>query len=134
MSTSTEELDTVQDDNTVQDEGESELIGNEHLLRKSRELESIRALRGVNSRGVKDGGVGHPPRARVKEDQENTAVVNLYQGAEYSAKKGFINIEVSQGTRPLRQMSREESEAHVVGLVLAPVSYTHLTLPTKRIV
>ena len=43
-------------------EGESNLIGNEHLLKTLRELESIRALRGVNSWGVKDGGVGHPPR------------------------------------------------------------------------
>ena len=31
-------------------EGESNLIGNEHLLKTLRELESIRALRGVNSR------------------------------------------------------------------------------------
>ena len=43
----------------------------------------------------------------------------MYQGVGYSTKKGFINIEVSQGVRPLRPMSREKSEAHVVGLVLA---------------
>ena len=113
MTTSTEELDSVQD------EGESELIGNEHLLEKLRELESIRALRGVSSRGVKDGGVGHPPRARVKEDHKNTMVDTVYQGAGYNTKKGFINVDVSQGARPLRHMSREESEAHVVGLFLA---------------
>ena len=65
-------------------------------------LESIRALRGVKSRGVEDEGVGHPPRARVKEDQESAAVVNLYQGAGYNAKKGFINIEVNQGEGPVR--------------------------------
>ena len=75
----------------VQDEGESELIGNEHLLKKLRELESIRALRGVSSRGVKDGGVGHPPRARVKEGHENTATDTMYRGAGYNAKKDFIN-------------------------------------------
>ena len=55
----------------------------------------------------------------MKEDEENAAVVNLYQGARYNAKKGFINIKISQGARPLRQMSHEESEAHVIGLVLA---------------
>ena len=86
---------------------------------KLRHLESIRALRGVSSRGVKDGGVGHPPRARVKENQERAAVDKLYQGAGYNVKKGFINIEVNQGARPLRIMSREKSEAYVVGLVLA---------------
>ena len=64
--------------NATQHEDESELIGNEDLLENLRHLESIRALRGVSSRGVKDGGVGHPPRARVKENQERAAVDNLY--------------------------------------------------------
>merc|ERR1711966_512027 len=32
---------------------------------------------------------------------------------------GFINIEVNHGSRPMRQLSEEESKAHVVGLVLA---------------
>ena len=49
-------------DTTHEHEGGSNLVGNEHLLKTLRELESIRVLRGVNSRGVKDGGVGHPPR------------------------------------------------------------------------
>ena len=66
----TEELESVltgqnrgiSADATSEHEGESNLIGNEHLLKTLRKLESIRALRGVNSRGVKDDGVGHPPR------------------------------------------------------------------------
>ena len=76
-------------DITHEHKGESNLIGNRHLLKTLRELESIRALRGVNSRGIKDVGVGHPPRNRVKRDPEKTIIA---------------------------------------------VSYTHLTLPTKRIV
>ena len=52
----------ISTDATSEREGESNLIGNGHLLKTLRELESIRALRGVNSRGVKDGGVGHPPK------------------------------------------------------------------------
>ena len=70
-------------------------------------------------RGVKDGGVGHPPRARVKEDQKKTMIEDMYQGVGYNTKKGFINVEVSQGARPLRQMNWEESEAHVVWFILA---------------
>ena len=35
-------------DTTSEYKGESNLIGNEHLLKTLRELESIRALRGVN--------------------------------------------------------------------------------------
>ena len=97
----------------------SNLIGNEHLMKALRELESIRALRGANSRGVKDGGVGHPPRNRVKKDPEKTMIGDMYQGVGYSTKKGFINIEVGQGARSLRQMNEEECEAHVVGFVLA---------------
>ena len=88
-------------------------------MKKLRELESIRALRGVNLRGVKDGEVGHPPRNRVKEDLEKTMIQDMYQGMGCSAKKGFINVEVSQGAKPLRQMNGEEGKAHVVGLVLA---------------
>ena len=44
---------------------------------------------------------------------------DMYQGVGYSTKKGFINIEVGQGARPLRQMNEEECEVHVVVLVLA---------------
>ena len=105
-------------DTTSEHEGESILIDNEHLLKTLRELESIRALRGVNSRGIKDVGVGHPPRNRVKKDPKKTIIDDMYQGVGYSAKKGFINIEVGQEARPLRQMNHGECEAHVVGLVL----------------
>ena len=92
---STEELNIARNEDVAQYECESDLIGNEDLFKKLRHLENIRALRG-NSRGVKDQGVGHPPRARVKEDQEKTALVNSCHGAGYNAKKGFINIEVHQ--------------------------------------
>ena len=53
---------STEDLEAVQYEGESDLIENEHLLRTLRELESVRALRGVSSQGGKDGRVGHPPR------------------------------------------------------------------------
>ena len=43
----------------------------------------------------------------------------MHQGVGYNTKKGFINVEISQGAKPPRQMNGEESEAHVVGLVLA---------------
>ena len=70
-------------DTTSEHEGESNLIGKEHLLKTLRGLESIRALRGVNSRGVKDGGVNHPPRNRVKEDTEKTMIDDMYQLLDY---------------------------------------------------
>ena len=44
---------------------------------------------------------------------------DMYQGVGCSTKKGFINIEVGQGARPLSQMSKEECKAHVAGVVLA---------------
>ena len=106
-------------DTANEHEDESSLIGNEYLLKTMRELESIRALRGVNPLGIKDVGVGHPPRDRVKKDPEKTMIDDMYQGVGYSTKKGFINIEVGQVARPLRQMNQEECKTHVVGLVLA---------------
>ena len=45
-------------------------------------------------------------------------IEDMYQGVGYSTKKGFINVEVGRGARPLRQMHEEKCEAHVVGLVL----------------
>ena len=99
--------------------GESNLTGNEHLLKTLRELESIRALRGVNSLGIKNAGVSHPPSNRVKKDPEKTMIDVMYQGVGYSTKKGFINIEVGQGARPLRSMNEEKCKVHVVGIVLA---------------
>ena len=74
LTTSTEESEATHD------EGDSNLIGNGHLLKTLRELESIRALRGVSSQGVKDGGVDHPPRARVKNDPEKAIIDAMYQG------------------------------------------------------
>ena len=49
-------------DTATEHESESKLIGNEHLLKTLRELESIKALRGVNSWGIRDPGLGHPPK------------------------------------------------------------------------
>ena len=43
----------------------------------------------------------------------------MYQGVGYNTKKGFINIKVGQGAKPLRQMNDEECKAHIVGLILA---------------
>ena len=49
-------------DATSYHEGVSNLIGSEHLLKTLRDLQSIWALTGVNSQGVKDGGVSHPSK------------------------------------------------------------------------
>ena len=48
LPTSREELNTVHDEDVAQHQGESDLIGNEKLLKKLRYLENIRALRGKN--------------------------------------------------------------------------------------
>ena len=50
-------------------ESESNLIGNEHLLRTLCELESIKTLRGVNLRGIRDPGVGIHPRTKSRRTQ-----------------------------------------------------------------
>ena len=46
----------------IEHESESNLIGNEHLLKILRELENNKALRETNSCGIQDAGRGHPPR------------------------------------------------------------------------
>ena len=63
--------------------------------------------------------MGHPPRNQVKEDTEKITIDDMNQGVGYSTKKGFINVEVGQGSKLLRQMNGELYEAPVVGLVLA---------------
>ena len=78
-----------------------------------------KARRGVSSHECKDPGVNHPPRNRVKKDSEEAMTRGMYQGVGYNIKKGFINIEVGQGARPLRQMNDKECKAQVVGLILA---------------
>ena len=65
----TKELESLLKDEAVgngintasEHESKSNLIGNEHLLKTLRELENIKALRGTNSRGIRDLGVDHPP-------------------------------------------------------------------------
>ena len=88
----------------MEQKGESNLIGDELLLENVRGLECIKARRGVRSHGYKDKdpGVDYPPRDQVKKDPEETMTRDMYQGVGYNTKKGFINIEVGQGTRPLR--------------------------------
>ena len=105
----------------MEQQSESNLIRNEYLLKKLRKLERIKVRRGMSSHGYKDSGVGHPPKNRVKKDSEEAMTQDMYQGMGHNTKnkKGFTNIEVGQGARPLRQMNEEECEAHVVGLILA---------------
>ena len=49
-------------DTRMEQKNESDLIGNELLFENLRELERIKARRGVSSHECKDSGVGHPPR------------------------------------------------------------------------
>ena len=115
-----EELHALRNDETNGEyKSKSDLTGNEYLWENLRRLDHIRDRRGVSSTGRKDSGVGHPPRNRVKEDQEDIMVQGMYQGVGYSAKKGYINLEVNQGAPKPRQMNTEECEARVVGLVFA---------------
>ena len=123
----TEEVESLLTDDLVgtgtntgtEQQSESNLIGNEYLLENLRKLERIKARRGMRSRGYKDPGVGRPPKNRVKKDPDEAMIQYMYQRVGYITKKGFINIEVGQGARSLRQMNEEECEAHVVGIILA---------------
>ena len=58
----------------------------------------------------------HPPRNRVKVDQERESITSMYEGAGYNTQQGVINIEINRGAPPPRAMTEEESESHVVGL------------------
>ena len=84
-----------------------------------RHLDRVRARRESSPLGIKDLGVGHPPRDQVKIDPEEIMVQDTYQGVGYSAKKGYINLQVNQGAPTPRPMNDKECKAHVVGLVLA---------------
>ena len=70
-------------------ESESNLIGNEYLLKTLRKLKNIKALRGVNARGIKDAGVGHPPKKRVKKDPEKAMIDDMYQGSWVQYQEGI---------------------------------------------
>ena len=61
-------------------ESESNLTGNEHLLKTLRELENMKALMGATLCGIKDAGVGRPPSNRVKTDPEKAMMDDMYQG------------------------------------------------------
>ena len=97
----------------------SNLLGNEFLSETLHYLEHISARRGLSSHGRKDPRVFHPPMNEVKNNPEEAMIRDMCQEMEHNAKKGYINIEVNQGTPPPRQMNNKESKAHVVGLILA---------------
>ena len=83
----TEELESLLTDKAVGTDtntrivqkSESNLIGNELLLENLRELECVKARRGVSSHGYKDLGVEHPTRNRVKKDPEEAMIRDMYQ-------------------------------------------------------
>ena len=85
----------------------------------ARYFDKVRSKRGVNSCGMRDQGVFHPPSNRVKVDHERESMSGMYRGAGYNTQQGVINIEVDRGAPPPRAMTDEESESHVVGLCLA---------------
>lgn len=127
LTTGTEELnslhadsyDQASTDTRIDSEGEPESSEFEHLSTNASYFGKVRAKRGTNLQGWKDPGVLHPPRNRVKVDQERESVLNMYEGAGYNAQRGVINIEMNKGAPPSRAMTEEECEFHVVGLVLA---------------
>ena len=106
-------------DNGPEGEGEPNPVRNEFPKETLHYLDSVKAWRGLSSRGPKDPGVLHPPRNGVKGDPESKMVREMYERVGYSTKRGLIHLEVGQGGPPPRPMNEEECKSHVVGLVLA---------------
>ena len=63
-------------------------------------------------------GVTHPPKDGLKVEYQQDTWSGMYEGNGYHASRGFIHVQVNPAALPQRAMTKEECEAHVVGLVL----------------
>ena len=81
-------------DTRIDSEGEHKPSEFQHLSKDASYVGDVRAKRGINSQGRKNSGVFHPPRNRVKVDQERESLTSMYEGAGYNTQQGLSLIHI----------------------------------------
>ena len=51
--------------------------------------------------------------------KENNKLLNQYAGAGYGTKQGFINLVFDENAPPSSELSTEEIDSHILGVILA---------------
>ena len=64
-------------------------------------------------------GVGFPQVKKIVVEREAEEILNQYTGAGYGTKRGFINLVSDENAPPPVELSPEEIDSHILGVILA---------------
>ena len=64
-------------------------------------------------------GVGFPQVKKILVEREADEILNQYTGAGYGTKWGFINLVFDENAPPPSELSPEEIDSHILGVLLA---------------
>ena len=71
-----------------------------------------------NSRS-RDEGVNSPLVGKHHSDDDRDNIDCWYAGAGYSTKQGVVHFNVEDDAPPLKMMTEEQLDAHIVGVIFA---------------
>ena len=64
-------------------------------------------------------GVHFPQIKKIVVESEKDEILSQYAGARYGAKRGFINLVFDDNAPPPSELSSEEIDLHILGVILA---------------
>merc|ERR1712086_476948 len=64
-------------------------------------------------------GVGFPQVKKIVVEREADEILNQYAGAGHGTKRGFINLVFDEDAPPPSELSPEEIDSHILGVILA---------------
>ena len=64
-------------------------------------------------------GVGFPQMKKIVAEREKYEILNQYSGAGYGTKQGVINLVFDENAPPPSELSPEEIDSHILGVILA---------------
>merc|ERR1712086_960315 len=64
-------------------------------------------------------GVGFPQVKKIVVEREADEILNQYIGAGYGTKQGFMNLVFDEDAPPPSELSPEEIDSHILGVILA---------------
>ena len=66
-----------------------------------------------------DQGVNFPQVGKYRPDDNRDCIDSQYAGAGYTTKQGVVHFNVGEDAPPLKPMTEEQLDAHIVGVIFA---------------
>ena len=76
-------------------------------------------MTGKSNGNSRDQGVNFPLVGKYHPDNNRDSIDCQYAGASYKTKQGVVHFNVGYDTPPLKTMTEEQSDAHIVGVIFS---------------